>query len=58
MFARGTRARRIAAAVFPLLFAIFVIGAWQLYTVIGDVKDRPCRRRPRSPRRSGTTARC
>ncbi|HMU28040.1 MAG TPA: ABC transporter permease, partial [Solirubrobacterales bacterium] len=40
MFARGTRARRIVAAVFPpLLFAIFVIGAWQLYTVIGDVKE-------------------
>jgi ABC-type nitrate/sulfonate/bicarbonate transport system permease component len=36
MFARGTRARRIAAAVLPpVLFAIVVLGLWQLYTVVG-----------------------
>lgn len=40
MFARGTRARRIAAAVLPpVLFAIFVLGVWQLYTVVGDIKE-------------------
>jgi len=40
MFARGTRARRIAAAVLPpVLFAIVVLGLWQLYTVVGDIKE-------------------
>ncbi|MDQ2621877.1 MAG: ABC transporter permease [Actinomycetota bacterium] len=40
MFARGTRARRVAAAVLPpVLFALFVLVAWQLYVVIGDVKE-------------------
>lgn len=40
MFARGTRSRRVAAAVLPpFLFAIFVLGAWQLYTVVGDIKE-------------------
>ena len=40
MFARGTRARRLAATVLPpLLFAILVLGAWQLYTVVGDIKE-------------------
>lgn len=40
MFARGSRARRIAAAVLPpVLFAIVVLGAWQLYVVLGDIKE-------------------
>lgn len=40
MAASGTRVRRISAAVLPpVLFAIFVLGAWQLYTVIGDIKE-------------------
>lgn len=40
MFARGTRARRVAAAVLPpVLFALFVLAVWQLYVVIGDVKE-------------------
>ncbi|HMT05579.1 MAG: ABC transporter permease [Solirubrobacterales bacterium] len=40
MAAPGTRARRVSAAVLPpLLFAVFVLGVWQLYTVIGDIKE-------------------
>ncbi len=40
MFARGTRSRRVAAAVLPpLLFAIFVLAAWQLYTVVGNIRE-------------------
>ena len=40
MFARGTRSRRVAATVLPpLLFAIFVLAAWQLYTVVGNIKE-------------------
>jgi ABC-type nitrate/sulfonate/bicarbonate transport system permease component len=40
MFARGSRFRRICAAVLPpLLFAIFVLVAWQLYTEIGNIKE-------------------
>jgi len=40
MFARGTKARRVAAAVLPpVLFALFVLAVWQLYVVIGDVKE-------------------
>lgn len=40
MFARGTKARRIVAAVMPpLLFAIFVLGIWQIYVTTGDVKE-------------------
>lgn len=40
MFARGSRARRIAAAVLPpLLFALFILGVWQIYVTAGDVKE-------------------
>lgn len=40
MFARGTRSRRIAAAVLPpVLFAIVVLGVWELYVTVGDVKE-------------------
>lgn len=40
MFARGTRGRRIAAAVLPpLLFAVAVLVIWQLYVVIGGIKE-------------------
>ena len=40
MFARGTRSRRVAAAVLPpLLFAIFVLAVWQLYTVVGNIRE-------------------
>ncbi len=37
---RKSRGRRIAAQVLPpLLFAIFILGAWQLYVVLGDVRE-------------------
>lgn len=40
MFARGTRARRVFAAVLPpVLFAVVVLGVWQLYVTIGDVQE-------------------
>jgi len=40
MFARGTRGRRIAAAVLPpLLFAIAILAIWQIYVVVGGIKE-------------------
>ncbi len=40
MFARGSRGRRIAAAVLPpLLFALAILVIWQLYVVIGGIKE-------------------
>lgn len=37
---RASRGRRVAAHVLPpLLFAIVVLGAWQLYVVLGDVRE-------------------
>ncbi len=40
MFSRGSRSRRIAAAVLPpLLFAIFVLAAWEFYVAVSGVKE-------------------
>jgi len=40
MLKRGSRGRNIAERVLPpLLFAVFVLTVWQLYVVLGDVKE-------------------
>lgn len=40
MFRRGTRSRRVAAAVLPpLLFALCVLAAWELYVAVSGVKE-------------------